>query len=338
MLFIDAMDYDDLFGDDLIGSTSVDLEDRYFLPEWRALHNKPVEYRQLYHPSSGVSQGQLKMWVEINPASCAPEDEEKLWDISMKPPEEFQMRVSVFDTKDIKMMDDEGTSDVFIRCFFDSRKDALETDTHYRCQTGTASFNYRLNYKIEMPRKDYRFTVQAFDRDFFKSNDIIGSSIFDLKKAFEDCQLCKRPLHIDKTYYEAYMRKEGDKPMEWDKEEDSFWLPMISKNNDTGELEDNGHVRIRIDITTMEFAEKNKVGSAREDPNIEPFLPPPIGRLSFSFNPCDMYKQLVGPAVRRKIAIWCFVFICSALCIMILYYLVPIVFGNLLTSWIEKGF
>lgn len=159
MLFIDAMDYDELFGDDLIGSTSVDLEDRYFLPEWRALLDKPVEYRQVYHPSSGVSQGQLKMWVEINPASVAPEDKEKVYDISMKPPEEYQMRVSVFDTKDIKMMDDEGTSDVFIRSFFDSRKDALETDTHYRCQTGAASFNYRLNYKIEYPRKDYRFTV-----------------------------------------------------------------------------------------------------------------------------------------------------------------------------------
>jgi len=36
-LQIDVMDYDDLFGDDLIGSTSVDLEDRYFLAEWRAL-------------------------------------------------------------------------------------------------------------------------------------------------------------------------------------------------------------------------------------------------------------------------------------------------------------
>lgn len=59
------------------------------------------------------------------------------------------------------------------------------------------------------------------------------------------------------------MRKEGDTALEWDKEGDSFFLPMISKNNDTGELEDNGHVRIRIDITTMEFAEKNKVGSAR---------------------------------------------------------------------------
>jgi hypothetical protein len=73
MLFIYAMDYDDLFGDDLIGSTSVDLEDRFFLPEWRALLNKPVEFRSLYHPSMCNSQGQLKMWIEINPVKVMPE-------------------------------------------------------------------------------------------------------------------------------------------------------------------------------------------------------------------------------------------------------------------------
>ena len=54
-LVIKAMDYDALFGDDLIGTTICDLEDRYFLPEWRALSDKPVEFRQIYHPSSGVS-------------------------------------------------------------------------------------------------------------------------------------------------------------------------------------------------------------------------------------------------------------------------------------------
>ena len=140
------MDYDDLFGDDLIGYTSVDLEDRYFQAEWRALKNKPVEYRQIYHPSSSVSQGVVKMWVEINGAKVAPEDVEPIWDISQKPKQEFELRVAVFDTKDIKMMDVEGTSDVFIRCFFDSNN-AVETDTHFRCQTGKASFNYRLLFR-----------------------------------------------------------------------------------------------------------------------------------------------------------------------------------------------
>lgn len=31
-LKIEAFDYDDLFGDDLIGTTYIDLDDRYFNP------------------------------------------------------------------------------------------------------------------------------------------------------------------------------------------------------------------------------------------------------------------------------------------------------------------
>ena len=152
------MDYDDLFGDDLIGTSWIDLEDRYFLAEWRALADKPVEYRQIYHPSSAVSQGVFKCWVEINPAKVAPEDEEKVYDISRKPDEEYEVRLVVWDTKEIKMMDDEGTSDVFIRTYFDSNN-AKETDCHYRCQTGKASFNYRLLFTETYPRKDYRLNL-----------------------------------------------------------------------------------------------------------------------------------------------------------------------------------
>lgn len=63
------------------------------------------------------------------------------------------------------------------------------------------------------------------------------------------------------------MKKKDDKKhYEWDKDGDSFWLPMTSKNKE-GKIEDHGHVRIRIDIVPKEYAEKNKVGSARSNPN-----------------------------------------------------------------------
>ena len=192
-----------------------------------------------------------------------------------------------------------------------------------------------------MPKKDYRFTIQAFDRDFFKSNDIIGSHIIDLRQAFEDCDLTKLPLRITKSYYEKYILSEEDKKdkkgFRFADDGDSFWVPMIGKNDD-GVLENNGEVQVRIDITSMEYANENKVGSARDDPNIEPFLPPPVGRLTFSLNPCTMYKQLVGPAARAKIQKYCMIAICSICCAAILYYLVPIVIGNVISSWIMHGF
>lgn len=87
MLKIDAMDHDMLFGDDLIGTTTVDLEDRYFLPEWRAIKEKPVEFRELKYPSSAVAQGTLKMWVEINNVNVAPEQKARVYDITPKPPQ-----------------------------------------------------------------------------------------------------------------------------------------------------------------------------------------------------------------------------------------------------------
>ena len=119
---IKAYDYDLIFGDDLIGETNIDLEDRFFMPEWQSIKNKPIEYRQLYHESSACSQGQLKLWVEIIPTTI-PLNEQKIWNITPKPPQDFEIRMVVWDTEDVVMADAEGTSDVYIRSFFDSKKD-----------------------------------------------------------------------------------------------------------------------------------------------------------------------------------------------------------------------
>jgi hypothetical protein len=69
------------------------------------------------------------------------------------------VRVVIYDTVDIKMMDVEGTSDAFIRAFFDSKEQTKETDTHFRCSDGNASFNYRLLFNIKHPRRDYSLSI-----------------------------------------------------------------------------------------------------------------------------------------------------------------------------------
>lgn len=44
-LEIGIWDYDEIFGDDLIGTTSIDLEDRFFSIDWQNLEEKPIEFR-----------------------------------------------------------------------------------------------------------------------------------------------------------------------------------------------------------------------------------------------------------------------------------------------------
>lgn len=173
-------------------------------------------------------------------------NEVPVYDITPKPVEEFEVRIVIFDTLDVKCMDAEGTSDVYCRGFFDSKEETKETDTHFRCQNGKASFNYRLLYNVKHPRKDYNFSIQLYDRDFFKSNDIIGEGIIDLRDAFGDASLTKRPLGINKTYYKNFLEEKGIK-LDY-KDENTFWLPIKGKDEKTGAVVENGKVRIQIDI------------------------------------------------------------------------------------------
>jgi Ca2+-dependent lipid-binding protein len=65
MLHIECWDWDPTPPDDLIGSTKIDLETRFYSEEWKAMKYKPIEYRTLWNPTSSNPQGQLKM-VEMN--------------------------------------------------------------------------------------------------------------------------------------------------------------------------------------------------------------------------------------------------------------------------------
>ena len=61
------------------------------------------------------------------------------------------------------------------------------------------------------------------------------------------------------------------------------------------------------------------VGKGRDEPNMNPYLPPPVGRVKFSWNPFTMLNQLTGPKFRKK----CYCIVCIICLIIYLIFLVP---------------
>lgn len=71
------------------------------------------------------------MWLEIWNAKSSSANIPPL-DITPEPLGEFEIRLCIYETKDIQIMDVEGTSDVFVLAYIrdDEKK---KTDIHWRC-------------------------------------------------------------------------------------------------------------------------------------------------------------------------------------------------------------
>eukprot|EP01038_Epipyxis_sp_PR26KG_P004421 gene4421-6250_t len=206
-LVIEVMDLDIVGKDDLIGKTIVDLEDRWFDSRWQQLGEenmqkpgdnpndktavrwatKPVERRSLYAPNKQQSTGILECWVDIMKQEVAvafPPD-----DVSLPPTQMFEVRVVIWKTKNVPPMDSlEGMSDLYVKCWPEGCK-PQETDTHWRCKRGKASFNWRLLFDVELGHstRAMKFPylhLQLWDRDLLKWSDCAGEGVIDIGKFY----------------------------------------------------------------------------------------------------------------------------------------------------------
>ncbi len=66
-------------------------------------------------------------------------------------------------------------------------------------------------------------------------------------------------------------------------EDDTFFVDTFDKDGKSA-----GLIRIGLAVFPGEMAKSNPVGGGRSEPNHSPFLPPPVGRLTFSMNPINM--------------------------------------------------
>ena len=116
----------------------------------------------------------------------------------------IDVRVVVWRTRGIPTMDIEGTSDIQIKCGFDSNK-MHKTDTHWRCANGEGSFNYRLLIPLSNKSKTCDFRIEAVDRDIIKNNDVIGGCNLDLTEMRKDMMASQKKIVLYKEYFEEYL-------------------------------------------------------------------------------------------------------------------------------------
>jgi hypothetical protein len=149
---------------EIIGSTSVDLEDRWYCQEWReeTIH-KPRELRDLYKNSEpGISVGKLQLFVDAFTQVDAPDWPIKDVNIAgrMMP---LELRIIAWNLK--KCSPKNGyTSDIHVAT--ELLGWGKETETENDCGVKTsrhAMFNYRLKYKgLKHPSPDPTFPAKDF--------------------------------------------------------------------------------------------------------------------------------------------------------------------------------
>jgi len=223
----------DLIGsDDLIGKTTIDLEDRWFDARWQKLgeenvlmpgadandptkvrwQTKPIERRSIYIPSKTLGQGVLELWVDImtpEVSSAFPPD-----DVTLPPTQTFEVRVVIWKCKNVPPMDSlEGMSDLFVKCWPEGCKPA-ETDTHWRAKKGKSSYNYRLLFDVELGHstRAMKFPylhLQLWDRDILKWNDCAGEGTINLGRYYRKAYKRNLALKLFETKKGAAARRDN---------------------------------------------------------------------------------------------------------------------------------
>lgn len=195
-------------GDDFVGATLLDLEDRWFSSKWQALgatadayeKRKPLEVRPLFAPSSTMPQGSLRLWVDI----LTPHEIKKVQplDISLPPIQQFEVRVIVYKAKNVTPGDFTDLSDLLVKCWLQNKDDkAQSTDTHWRAKNGKASFNWRMKFDLELPidpdseaDKGY-LHFQMWDKDLLY-DDCLADSVVDLSVFLKQAYRTKQIVNV----------------------------------------------------------------------------------------------------------------------------------------------
>lgn len=248
-----------------IGKTVIDLEKRYFHPSYENKlknHKKfkqiPIENRTIFDENGKMSQGAIRMWLEIIPKKR--KDDFIITSLSAQIMEKYELRMVIWNTNDIPRID--GSVNIQVKVsMFDGKNDIVqETDTHNKSKDGVGEFNWRIVIPFYFPSIKTNMNISVFNDNLISKDEIVSFVNLNLKDLLYKIHKNKNPV---------------DFPRQWLALEPS---PQVAADNDTG-----GEIEVEMKILTFQEAETNPVGKGQEEPNKDPYLEKPTtGRELFN--------------------------------------------------------
>ena len=251
--------------DTLIGSAMIDIENRWFHPDypsseamttfWGTTGDRKSKRTQLpvecwtLRSADGIPKGKLRFWLELmdqvtsmgRPIETLPSPQ----------PEELQVRIVLWKTKGVPKLEGEEHCHQGVSVFMQDLPQQ-DSDTHYGSLDGTGTFNWRFVLNPKVPSEDGTLRFQLQHRPIASIAGIgysaLGEVTLDLSNELASVRRSRRAIDLPRC-----------------------WVPL-SHPAFIGKV--RGFVEIQIRILSGEEAKSFPAGLGRDAPNSDPFLDP----------------------------------------------------------------
>ncbi|XP_076243958.1 fer-1-like protein 6 [Calliopsis andreniformis] len=298
-----------------------------------------VERRPLFNVARpGLEQGKLELWIDMFQFAEIPP--KPAIDISPLLPVEYEIRVVVWNTEDVPLVDSqfltgEKCSDIYVKGWI-TYDNYQKTDIHYNSLNGEGNFNWRFIFRVtyskgervmivrrkisvlarseteeKLPCKLY---LQVWDNDHFSPDDFLGALTLDLARMprgsanSKNCTLkLLKPSLPTIDLFKVTRTK--------------AWWPFV-RSVGAQDYVQAGKVELEMSILPATEAEEQPAGRGRDPPQSLP--PPNRPDTSFSWfrNPWKAFRFVVCRYYKWRI-IFFFLFVLLFLLVACAIYAFP---------------
>lgn len=289
----------------IIASTFMDIGQRYFSSAWHRLASKPIETRNLFSSKKNELMGECRAWLDIHNQF----DNYETSSYTLKQPNfnDLELRFVIWNLNDYTSKGDEQErQEIYIQGEFVSSVPSAnsihkiqQTDARFiHKNQQSVDFNHRMIWRYKGGRgsqnlkMNVRNSTTGLNYETYIDLRELSREVIQTQKIVSKAQDNKgRPKDFT---VEAYLFTNQYSPLE----------PSKFEN-----LSRSCHIKVRLEIFPIKLADSQPVGIARNQPNVDPYLPEPLkGNYPISENIGYVYNE-IPKNIKTDLAIYLAVFL-----------------------------